>query len=129
MARKTALSSVPECVARLSAFDTSAQRRLGNSSFMEATPTQIECEKPNQTHETIADMKAVAVILILFGSGLVALGISGFSGELTTDTRPATYDMPNTLDASFDWSVVDRVEMVFGVLSLVGGLLFYKESK
>jgi hypothetical protein len=74
-------------------------------------------------------MKAVAVILILFGSALVALGISGFSGELTTDTRPAAYDMPNTLDASFDWSAGDRVEMVFGVISLVGGLLLYKESK
>ena len=74
-------------------------------------------------------MKTVAVLLILFGSGLLALGISGFSGELTTDTRPAAYDMPNTLDASFDWSAGDRVAIVFGVLSLTGGLLLRKGSK
>jgi hypothetical protein len=36
-------------------------------------------------YEKIAVMKKVAFLLILFGSGLAAFGISGFSGEITTN--------------------------------------------
>jgi len=74
-------------------------------------------------------MKKVAVLLILFGSGLAAYGISGFSGELDTDTRGAAFDTPNTLEGSLGWSMDERGDIVVGVLSLAGGLLLYKDSR
>jgi uncharacterized membrane protein YphA (DoxX/SURF4 family) len=70
-------------------------------------------------------MKKVAVLLILFGSGLAAYGISGFSGELSTDTRLD----PAQINGSFDWSIDERLDIVVGVISLSGGLLLRKNSK
>jgi hypothetical protein len=74
-------------------------------------------------------MKKVAVLLILFGSGLAAFGISGFSGELTTNTRGAEFGQPAQLEASLDWSMDDRVKIVLGVLLLASGLILRKDSK
>ena len=69
-------------------------------------------------------MKKVAVLLILFGSGLTAFGISGFGGDLSTDTR---LDPPQ-LNGSFEWPLDERLEIVVGVISLSGGLLLRKNS-
>jgi hypothetical protein len=74
-------------------------------------------------------MKKVAVLLILFGSGLAAFGITGLSGEITTNTRGAAFGMPDKLEGSLDWSLNDRLKIVVGVLSLVGGLILRKDSK
>jgi uncharacterized membrane protein YphA (DoxX/SURF4 family) len=70
-------------------------------------------------------MKKVAVVLILFGSGLTAFGISGFSGGLGTDTR---LDPPQ-LNGSFEWPLDERLEIVVGVISLTGGLILRKDPK
>ena len=70
-------------------------------------------------------MKKVAVLLILFGSGLAAFGISGFSGGLGTNTRSD----PAQLEGSLDWSMDDRVEIVVGVVAIAGGLILRKDSK
>ncbi len=74
-------------------------------------------------------MKKAAVLLILFGSGLAAFGISGFSGEITTNTRGAAFGMPDKLEGSLGWSMNDRVEIVVGALSIAGGLILLKDSK
>lgn len=74
-------------------------------------------------------MKKVAVLLILFGSGLAAFGISGLTGELNTDTRGANFGAPAQLNGSLEWSLNERVEIVVGVLSLAGGLILRKDSK
>jgi hypothetical protein len=78
-------------------------------------------------------MKKVAVFLILFGSGLAAFGISGFSGDLSPDyqlTSPVRTESPvsGALDGSLGWSLNSRLEIVIGVLSLVGGLILSKDS-
>ena len=70
-------------------------------------------------------MKKVAVLLILFGSGLTAFGISSFSGGLGTDTR---LDPPQ-LNGSFEWPLDERLEIVVGVISLTGGLILRKDPK
>ncbi len=79
-------------------------------------------------------MKKVAFLLILFGSGLAAFGITGFSGELYPDpqlTDPVRTQSPvyGSLDGSLGWPLNERVEIVVGVLSLVGGLILHKNSK
>jgi len=74
-------------------------------------------------------MKKVAVLLILFGSGLTVFGITGFGGAFSTNTRGAAYDQPNTYDGSFEWPIESRVEIIVGVISLAGGLLLRKDSK
>jgi uncharacterized membrane protein YphA (DoxX/SURF4 family) len=70
-------------------------------------------------------MKQIAVLVILFGSGLAAYGISGFGGEFSTNTR---FDPPQ-LSGSFEWSQESQIEIVVGVVSLVGGLILRKDSK
>ena len=70
-------------------------------------------------------MKKVAVVLILFGTGLTAFGISGFSRGLGTDTR---LDPPQ-LNGSFEWPLDERLEIVVGVISLTGGLILRKDPK
>jgi len=72
-------------------------------------------------------MKKVAVLLILIGSGLAAFGISDFSGGLGTDTRGAAIGTPAQLTGSLGWDMNDRVEIVVGVLSLIGGLILRKD--
>ena len=79
-------------------------------------------------------MKKIAVLLILFGSGLAAFGISGFSGELYQDTQltdPVRTQSPvyGSLDGSLGWPLNERVEIVVGVLPLIGGLILRKDSK
>jgi hypothetical protein len=74
-------------------------------------------------------MKKVAVLLILFGSGLAAFGISGFSGALDTNTRGENFGVPAQLNGSLEWSLNDRLEIVVGALSLAGGLILRKDSK
>jgi uncharacterized membrane protein YphA (DoxX/SURF4 family) len=74
-------------------------------------------------------MKKIAVLLILFGSGLAAFGISGFSGGLDTNTRGAEFGQPAQLEGSLGWDMNDRVEIAVGVLSLIGGLILRKDSK
>lgn len=69
--------------------------------------------------------RVTAVLLILFGSGLATIGITGFSGELTTNTR---FD-PAQLNGSFGWDNDERLEIVFGVISIAAGLLLRKDSK
>jgi len=73
-------------------------------------------------------MKKLAALLIVLGSGLAAYGITGFSGELTTDTRGAAFDMPNKLEGSLDWSMDNRIQIVVGVISLASGLILRKDS-
>ena len=73
-------------------------------------------------------MKKAAAILILFGSGLTAYGVAGFSGEFGTNARGAAFDQPNTLDGSFGWSPTERSEIVTGVVLLASGLLLRKGS-
>jgi uncharacterized membrane protein YphA (DoxX/SURF4 family) len=70
-------------------------------------------------------MKKLAVVLILFGSGLAAFGISGFSGELSTNLFGPPMEK---LEGSFEWPMPERVEIVVGVISLVGGLILRKDS-
>ncbi|MDW5265736.1 MULTISPECIES: hypothetical protein [Acidobacteriaceae] len=74
-------------------------------------------------------MKKVAVLLILFGSGLAAFGITGFSGEIITNTRGEAFGQPDKLEGSLDWSMDERIVIVVGVLSLAGGLILRKDSK
>lgn len=75
-------------------------------------------------YEKIADMKKVAVLLILLGGGLAAYGVSGFSGDFSTDAR---LDPPQ-LSGSFGLTLDERLEIVVGVMSLSGGLLLRKNS-
>ena len=74
-------------------------------------------------------MKKIAVLLILFGSGLAAFGISGFSGGLNTDTQGFSFGKPAQLEGSLGWDMNDRVEIALGVLSLAGGLILRKDPK
>ena len=79
-------------------------------------------------------MKKVAVLLILFGSGLAAFGISGFRGELYPDpqlTDPVRNQSPvyGSLDGSLGWDLNERIQIAVGVLSLAGGLILRKESE
>jgi len=85
-------------------------------------------------YEKIADMKKVAVLLILVGSGLTAFGLSGFSGDLSPNfqlTSPVRTQTPvyGALDGSLEWPMVERMEITVGVLLLVGGLILRKDSK
>ena len=74
--------------------------------------------------------KVASILLILFGVGLTAFGISGFSGELRTDTDPVQRfnGEPGAaqLSGSFGWSPEERLEIVIGVISLSGGLILRK---
>jgi hypothetical protein len=73
-------------------------------------------------------MKKVSLILILFGGGLVAFGVTGFSGEFSPNTRPAAYDQPYEYSGSFGWSMNERMEITFGLISLVSGIILRKNS-
>jgi uncharacterized membrane protein YphA (DoxX/SURF4 family) len=75
-------------------------------------------------------MKKVAVLLILFGSGLTAFGISGFYGGVDPNTNlidPNVIQSP-LLYLSLGWPMPERVEIAVGVLSLAGGLILRKDS-
>ena len=74
--------------------------------------------------------KVAATLLILFGVGLTAFGISGLSGELRTDIDPVQRfngePCAAQLSGSFGWSPEDRLAIVMGLISLSGGLILRK---
>ena len=73
-------------------------------------------------------MKKVAVLLILFGSGLAAYGLSGFSGSFSPP-EPGRIGVGDGESGSFEWSQDSQIEIVVGVVSLAGGLILRKDSK
>ena len=77
-------------------------------------------------------MRKTAAILIIFGSGLVAFGLTGFNGELSAQLSPQARfngnDGPYQYNGDFQWSMNDRLETTFGILSLVSGVLLRKIS-
>jgi hypothetical protein len=72
-------------------------------------------------------MKKIAILTILFGSGLVAFGVSGFSGEFSSNTRFSSDGSPYS--GSFGWSMNERIEIVVGVAMLAGGLILRRDAK
>lgn len=74
-------------------------------------------------YEKIADMKKLAALLIVLGSGLAAYGISGFGLTMSAFVRS------DGLAGWYEWPIEARVQIVVGVISLVGGLLLRKDSK
>lgn len=74
-------------------------------------------------------MRKIAVLIILFGSGLVAFGVSGFSGEFSSNTRFPSGDTPYEYSGSFGWSINERIEIVVGVAMLAGGLILRRDAK
>lgn len=74
-------------------------------------------------YEKISDMKNVAVLLILLGSGLTAYGISGFSGSFSPRDTAGRIGVSEGETGEFGWSQESQIEIVVGVVSLVSGLL------
>jgi hypothetical protein len=68
-------------------------------------------------------MKRVAALLIVLGSGLAALGVSGFGGSFSSDRLPGTWS------GSLGWSLNNQIEIVAGVVSLAFGLILRRDSK
>jgi len=79
-------------------------------------------------YEKIAGMKKVAVLLILFGSGLAAFGFSGFEGSFSQPSFIQS-EMPGGYSGSVGWSLNNQYEIVIGVVSLIFGVLLRKDSK
>jgi hypothetical protein len=71
-------------------------------------------------------MKKAAVLLIIFGSGLAAFGISGFSGTYWV-SGPFS-DIPQ-YRGEFGWTLNNQLEIVVGVVSLIYGAILRKDSK
>lgn len=72
-------------------------------------------------------MKKLAFVLVVFGSGLTALGFSGW--QMIGQTRFAAPDAPSLhWDISAGWTLLNQVEMTVGVMLLVCGLLLRRES-
>jgi hypothetical protein len=73
-------------------------------------------------------MKKVAVLLIVFGSGLAAFGISGFGGSFS----PQEVILPGLhggVSGSVGWSPNNQIQIVIGVVSLIYGVILRKDSK
>ena len=68
-------------------------------------------------------MKKLAIVLILLGSGLAAYGISGFGFTMSDFVRS------DGLIGWYEWPLNNRIEIVIGVVSLIGGVLLRKDSK
>lgn len=76
-------------------------------------------------------MRKLAFVLIVFGSGLTALGLSGW--QLTTSVlfqlAGADGRMPNSLpDIQAGWSIANQIIITIGVMVLVCGLLLRKSN-
>ena len=71
-------------------------------------------------------MKKVAALLIIFGSGLAAFGISGFSGTYWVS---GLFVDPPQYRGEFGWSLNNQIEIVIGVVSLIYGAILRKDSK
>jgi uncharacterized membrane protein len=67
-------------------------------------------------------MNKLAILLIVFGSGLAAFGISGFKGFFNG------YEV-GVYGGSFGWSLNNQIEIVCGVVSLIYGVILRKDSK
>ena len=71
-------------------------------------------------------MNKWAILLIVFGSGLAAFGISGFGGSFSLQREILISD---AYSGSFEWSQNNRIEIVIGVVSLIYGVILRKDSK
>ena len=76
-------------------------------------------------------MKKLAFILVVLGSGLTVLGLSGW--QLTTSVlfqlAGADGRMPNNLpDIQAGWSIANQIVITTGVVLLVCGLLIRRDS-
>jgi hypothetical protein len=72
-------------------------------------------------------MKKLAALLVLFGSGLAAYGISGFSGSFSPRDTAGRIGVSEGESGEFGWSQDSQIEIVVGVVSLVGGLILRKD--
>jgi hypothetical protein len=73
-------------------------------------------------------MKKLAALLIVFGSGLAAFGISGFGGSLDF-SRFVLPGLQGSYSGSFGWSLNNQIEIVIGVVALILGVILRKDSK
>ena len=73
-------------------------------------------------------MKKMAALLIIIGSGLAAVGISGLGWRIDAGLSSFTGD-PNAIVGFHVWSPDERLEIIVGVLLLTGGLILRKDSK
>jgi hypothetical protein len=71
-------------------------------------------------------MKPMTILLIVFGSGLAAYGISGFGGSFSLQREILVQD---AYSGSVGWSQNNQIEIVIGVVSLIYGVILHKNSK
>jgi hypothetical protein len=71
-------------------------------------------------------MHKLATLLIVFGSGLAAFGISGFEGSFSLHPQIL---VQSTYSGSFGWSQNNQIEIVIGVVLLIFGVILRKDSK
>jgi hypothetical protein len=71
----------------------------------------------------LTPMKKLAFILIILGSGLTALGISGW--QATGGTR---FLQPEGWDISAGWTLLNQIAITVGVMLLACGLLLRRDS-
>jgi hypothetical protein len=96
------------------------EMRAVKLSGRELTPSRPRTEN---------DMKKVAALLIIFGSGLAAFGLAGWKAVGTPATRWVE-DAPRVAwDFSAGWSLGSELEMAAGVMLLVWGVILRKDSK
>ncbi len=67
--------------------------------------------------------KKLSFVLIILGSGLTALGFSGW--QMTGETQ---FLQPERWDISAGWTPLNQIEMTVGVMLLVCGLMLRKNS-
>jgi hypothetical protein len=73
-------------------------------------------------------MKNWGIVLIIFGSGLAAFGISGFGGSFSYQNEILP-GLQGSYSGSFGWSPENKVQIVVGVVSLMYGMILRKDSK
>jgi hypothetical protein len=73
-------------------------------------------------------MNKLAILLIVFGSGLAAFGISGFGGSFAFQNEILP-GLQGSYSGSFGWSLNNQYEIVIGVVSLIYGVILRKDSK
>jgi hypothetical protein len=75
-------------------------------------------------------MKKMANLLIVFGGGLAAFGISGFGGSFSNDLSHTIAGMTgDSWSGSLGWSLNNQIEIVVGVVSLASGLILRRDSR
>jgi hypothetical protein len=77
-------------------------------------------------------MKKLAFVFVVLGSGLTALGLSGWHLATSVLFQLAGPDggMPNSLpDIQAGWTVLNQLEITIGVVLLVCGLMLRRDQR